>query len=602
MTPLANNPLEDRADFQNAVRELYEPLAAHRSSGGARVKPGPGGALFPTADAGLEGFARPLWGLVPLAEGDGSFADWAAFREGLTNGTDPDHPEYWGPVSRYSQKAVEMAPIAYGLSVIPELLWEPLSSATQERVAEWLYGINDIELPDSNWLFFRVLTNVGLRSIGADHDPKRLEADLDRLASFYRGNGWYADGEHFDYYGPWAIHLYGLLYDVLTDEDDRSRQFRTRADDFAAEFRRWFGADGSAVPYGRSLTYRFAQGGFWGALAYADLEALPWGEIRGLWQRNLQWWAEQPIFTDGGVLSVGYRYPTNKTMEDYNSPSSPYWAFKYFLPLALPASHPFWRTDPAPLTAEQGAVHHHSAGLTTCHTEDSGHVVLLSSGQYMGETSGFPDKYSKFAYSNRYGFAVADSPTSLQSQAPDSTLLLSADGTHYRRRTSVEQRRTTDGTLASRWRPWDSVTVDTWLVPSGSWHVRVHQLETQRELESVEGGFPFPRSDAVRQTDAGIARIDDGDDETVLVDASGDREGDEIDTMPNTNVLHPRTEVPLLRSSHDPGTHVLATAAYAGERGALETRPSVEVREETFRVCTADGTVAYEGSFEEPSP
>ena len=96
------------------------------------------------------------------------------------------------------------------------------------------------------------------------------------------------------------------------------------------------------------MTYRFACAGFWAALAFADEEALPWGEVKGYYLRHLRWWARHPITERDGVLSVGFGYANLLMSENYNSPGSPYWAFKAFLPLALDASHPFWTTEEAP--------------------------------------------------------------------------------------------------------------------------------------------------------------------------------------------------------------------------------------------------------------
>ena len=93
--PLAGNPLRTRADLQRAVRDLVAPLLPHFSPGGARVRLGSFGAAFPPADAELEGFARPLWGLAPLAAGGGEFAHWERWRRGLEAGCDPEHPERW---------------------------------------------------------------------------------------------------------------------------------------------------------------------------------------------------------------------------------------------------------------------------------------------------------------------------------------------------------------------------------------------------------------------------------------------------------------------------------------------------------------------------
>lgn len=83
--------------------------------------------------------------------------------------------------------------------------------------------------------------------------------------------------------------------------------------------------------------------------------------------------------------------------EPYNSPSSPYWAFKFFLPLALPSSHPFWQVDPEPLSLETGAVTQSVPDVVLCRSAADDHTVLLSSGP---SEEFYTEKYNKFAYSN----------------------------------------------------------------------------------------------------------------------------------------------------------------------------------------------------------
>ncbi len=60
--------------------------------------------------------------------------------------------------------------------------------------------------------------------------------------------------------------------------------FKERAILFAQDFVYYFDEDGEALPYGRSLTYRFAQGAFFSALVFADVEAIPWGQVRDYWR------------------------------------------------------------------------------------------------------------------------------------------------------------------------------------------------------------------------------------------------------------------------------------------------------------------------------
>ena len=92
--PLFGNPLQSRADVEKGLRDLFDPLLPYFSHGGARVRLDGAGAHFDRAAADLEGFARPLWGLTPLAAGGADFAHWELYRQGLANGTDPHLPEY----------------------------------------------------------------------------------------------------------------------------------------------------------------------------------------------------------------------------------------------------------------------------------------------------------------------------------------------------------------------------------------------------------------------------------------------------------------------------------------------------------------------------
>lgn len=46
------------------------------------------------------------------------------------------------------------------------------------------------------------------------------------------------------------------------NDPDRCALYEERAKLFAADFINWFAEDGSALAYGRSLTYRFAQVSF----------------------------------------------------------------------------------------------------------------------------------------------------------------------------------------------------------------------------------------------------------------------------------------------------------------------------------------------------
>ncbi len=572
--PLAENDLRTRADLQAAVRALFAPLKSHFSPGAARVRLGNTGALYDDHAAALEGFARPLWGLVPLAAGGGEFADWELYRRGLANGSDPQHDEYWGQPEERNQRLVEMGAIGLAIALIPEHVWEPLQPQARGNLARWLGTINRVGLVDSNWLFFRVLVNLGLAHVGAEHDERARRAALDRLEQFYLGDGWYADGmtAQRDYYIPFAFHYYGLIYAKLAGDRDpeRAQRFRERAAQFAQDFIHWFAADGAALPFGRSLAYRFAQGAFWGALAFADVEALPWGVIKGLALRHLRWWSRRPIFEPDGRLSLGYAYPNLNMAEQYNSPGSPYWALKFFLLLALPESHPFWQAEEAPLPDLPPIHHQPHAYMIFCRDRASRHVVALAGGQHEPWIRHAGEKYAKFVYSTAFGFSVPLGRRGLTQAAADSMLALSDDDECYRVRERPIEAGYEHGALRSRWRPLPGVEVETWLIPSPPWHLRVHHLRTDRPLWSAEGGFALDRSGddplaraGVEQAGEGVALARYPAGGSGLRDLLGRRDGRVLRVDPNTNLLAPRTVLPTLLGRHAPGEHWLACAVLA---------------------------------------
>ncbi|WP_226781607.1 DUF2264 domain-containing protein [Oceaniglobus trochenteri] len=581
--PMNGNPFATRADVQRAVQDLTTPLLAGFSPGRARVELGTSAAHFHTAAAHLEGLSRPFWGLAPLLAGGGTFDGIDLFVEGVNNGADPDHPEYWGPVADRDQRMVESAALGYALALAPETFWDGLTGRGRDCLRDWLlHSLQQTPAPN-NWNFFHVLVSLGLTRVGVDHDLSIIKGNLDRLETWDMGNGWYRDGDQrqADHYIPFAMHFYGLIYAQYGPEADAARRerFRERARLFAPQIAHWYGADGSALPYGRSLTYRFAHGGIWGALALAGEEALPWGEIRGHWARNLRWWSDKPITDRTGVMSIGYGYAQLSMAERYNSPGSPYWAFKAFAPLALPETHPFWTAEETPAQERDGVVSLPEPGMVKY--EDKGDVTVLSGGQQSPTFGRTAEKYNKFAYSTRYGFSAEPEGRCFANGTFDNMLAFSENGELAALRSRESMARIGDDWLFSAWSPMPEVEVETWLIARAPWHLRIHRIVTGREVETVEGGFAIRRYDPTPARNpepapigpmAGIATQSDM---SCIVDGTAPFENPVsrtpriITPEPNSNVIWPQSWVPQLTGTLTPGTWSLAAWVRAGRDMAL---------------------------------
>lgn len=571
--PMAGNPFHTREDAQRAVVNLTTPLISAFSPGKARVHLGSTGATFDTAAAHLEGLARPLWGLAPLLAGGGRFDGVDAFVIGLSNGADPSHAEYWGPVTDRNQRMVESAAIGFALALAPETFWDGLTAGGRDCLRAWLLESLNHAPPNNNWHFFHVMVSLGLSRVGISHDLSIIARDLDVIESHDLGMGWYRDGldRRCDHYIPFAMHFYGLIYAALGPQTDVARRdrFRERARVFAPQLRDWFACDGAALPYGRSLTYRFAHAGFWAALAFADEEALPWSEIRGYWARNLRYWAAQNIADSKGVLSIGYAYPQLTMAERYNSPGSPYWASKAFAPLALPPGHAFWTAAEAPFQHRQGLTTLPKPGMVKW--EDSGDVTVLTGGQTPSNIGRSAEKYSKFAYSTRYGFSVEAEARSFESGPFDNMLAFSENGKVAHVRSREVMARIGEGWLYSAWSPLPEVDVETWLIAHPPWHLRIHRVVTKRAVMTREGGFAIGRFDTdplvpplPSTANHGSAVASNASDMSIIEDApplTGNpiaRQARVLAAMPNTNLIWPRTWVPQLSVDLPPGEWGLA--------------------------------------------
>ena len=177
---------------------------------------------YPARTIEMEAFSRPLWALGPLWAGGGRADDFLAiYQKGLANGTDPQSPEYWGDPPTITTSCLSRWP------PWPVPFWKhrktsgaSLTDARKANLAKWLDTINHHELPGCNWLLFRVLVNLALDSVGMPCDMQKAAADMAEVDKWYVGDGWYSDGPagikpQKDYYNPWAIQYYTVLYSAV---------------------------------------------------------------------------------------------------------------------------------------------------------------------------------------------------------------------------------------------------------------------------------------------------------------------------------------------------------------------------------------------------
>lgn len=566
--------LNTRKDFEALMHKILQPLLPLYSPGGALLQLGDTGVTYPRRTIGMEGFSRPLWALAPYWLGGGQPGPFAeVYRRGLAAGADPDGPEYWGSPGDYDQLFVEMAAIACAILEVPAVVWEPLAENEKQNLARWLNTINTHELPHCNWLFFRVLVDLALDSVGMPCDLPQMERDLDEIDSWYVGDGWYTDGTpsikpQRDYYIPWALQYYGVLYSVFAARraPARAERFRRRALEFGRQFAFWFDENGAALPYGRSLGYRFGQCAFYSACVFAGLEPLPLPVMKGIIVRNLQWWMARPIFDRDGVLTIGYTYPQLYMSERYNAPGSPYWGMKSFVVLALPADHPFWSAEAAPLPRMPELYAMQSADLLFQRLPDGQVNAYAPAEVEQNEHGQFAEKYAKFVYNTRFGFSASRSYVQLEQAAPDSMLAFVIDGYTFVRRHS-ERFQLLGDRLLSQWSPFAGITVTTELIPQGRGHIRRHTVQSDVACTAYDCGFAVPKfcDGFATQTDGAQAEACNAAQRCVVAGQGGGA-GVIVDAWPNTSLYAANTVIPAVRYDIPAGACELTTRVESWSR------------------------------------
>ena len=555
--------LESKQDFRNWMHKILDPLKPLYSEGGARLRLGDSGVTYPQVSIEMEAFSRPLWALVPFWAGGGEDPEFEdIYVRGLSGGADPFGGEYWGGFTDYDQRFVEMAAIASGILFAPEKVWEPLSREAKGNLAQWLYGINEYIIPDCNWQFFMILVNAALRKQGCRFSQEKLDSGLEKIESYDLGDGWYRDGgsAQKDYYISFAMHYYGLLYAAAMEKEEPERclRFKERAEIFARDFIYWFDENGAALPYGRSLAYRFGEAAFWSAYVFAGLKDIPAGVVKGILARHLSWWDQQKICDRDGVLTIGYAYPNLIMAERYNAPGSPYWGMKSLLCLALPDNHEFWRAKAEPLPGlktvkmlKQADMLVHRMGKDVmaypagvCEKYGHGHV---------------PEKYSKFVYSTRFGFSVARSQIVLHENAPDSALAFVIDGDDYVfvRKVSLSFEVRPDRVI-STWQPFPGIMVTSTVIPEDEGHRRVHEIESAYGCTVYDCGFSVEKfTEGYEQKAEGAGAFVRFKDMGCEVRGNGPKaKGVVIEADPNTNVLYPNGSIPAVAYRVEKGEKV----------------------------------------------
>lgn len=369
-------PVSDRQQWVELCYRIAAPVLENMSKG--ELQKNMQLELSPTWDgrdkrvAYMETFGRLMAGISPwlslpddeTEEGKmrKQVREWALLS--YKNAVDPGSPDCLLWETNSGQRLVDAAYIAESFLRAPEATWQQLDETTRKRYIERFQQLKIVRPAYNNWLLFRGLIEAFLMSVGEDADQYVLTVAANKINEWYLSDGWYSDGPEFslDYYNAYVIHpMYIEMLEVLNKHD-----FWTpistdlaikRMQRFNVFMERLISPEGTYPAFGRSVVYRM---GAFQTLAMAAWKyGLPQGVSNGQVRSAItavmhNMFKIEGNFNESGFLQLGFAGHQPHLSNYYTNNGSLYMTSLVFMPLGLPADHPFWK-DAAELWTSQKA-------------------------------------------------------------------------------------------------------------------------------------------------------------------------------------------------------------------------------------------------------
>lgn len=299
----------------------------------------------------LEGLCRTMFVAIPLLKENPDLVlngikvgDY--YRQQLRNMSDPSKSGYiqhlkGGP----SQTLVEFGALALSLTVMPEIIWEPLTQKEKDDLAALMLSYGNGPTIGSNWRFFNIFVMSFFKNQGYEVKDGYIDELLQKSLAQYRGYGWYNDSPAYDYYSMWAFQMYGMIWAHYYGEifnPEAGRQFVSNFRDLVPNYPYMFAEDGKMNMYGRSITYRIAAAVPFPLMGWLNDPSINYGWMRRIASSTLLQFLENPALMEDRVPTLGFYGAFEPAVQIYSCRGSVYWMGKAFLGLLLPADNPFW--------------------------------------------------------------------------------------------------------------------------------------------------------------------------------------------------------------------------------------------------------------------
>lgn len=313
---------------------------------------------------------------------------------------------------RCFQQTVESCALVIGLNACKEQVWNSYTKEEKDRIAALLSSFAHGNTVPQNWRMFNMLDLAFLHMEGYPIDREIMVDHAQAILNYTVGDGWYRDGQSFDYYSCWAFNIYAPIWNEwygYEHEPYLAKRFEECSNQLMKTYPDFFDQDGNTNMWGRSCIYRNgATGPLSANFLLHDAKADP-GRARRIASGSLLQFLTRDDFLYEGVPTLGFYGQFTPLVQGYSCAESPLWLGKAFLCLELPEDHPFWTAVENNGTWEglkQGEVKETTlAGPALCFTnhETNGETILRSGKVYKhAEDIHGMWNYSKLNYNTRY--------------------------------------------------------------------------------------------------------------------------------------------------------------------------------------------------------
>ncbi|MCQ2770715.1 MAG: DUF2264 domain-containing protein [Clostridia bacterium] len=329
------------------------------------------------------------------------------------------HRAVYPDPGRSFQQVVEACAIVIALDGCHKEIYDTLTPDERAQVNGFLRSYAVDKTYPNNWRFFNMMILAFLYKNGEDIPRDIMMSHTKAMLDFYSGDGWYRDGNSFDFYSCWTFQTYAPLWNNWYGYENApvaASMFENYSNELLKTYAYLFSRNGHMLMWGRSIIYRFAATAAFAGNAFLRNSIQNYGLSRRVCSGTLLQFISRDDTLDDGVPTMGFYRNFPQLLQYYSCAESIYWMSKAFVCLYLPEDHPFWTES----ENEQGwpnkqnevtTYHLQGPGLVYSNYANTGSTIMRPSRVFLVENAPNLPTYARLSYHTEYPWEAVDSNT-----------------------------------------------------------------------------------------------------------------------------------------------------------------------------------------------